>query len=156
MISKSLQGGLLAALAIPAGLSVPDDLSLLLTAKASGVQIYMCDPASTAWKLKGPDAALADESGKMIGKHYGGPTWELADGSLVTGEVTAKDPGPSAAAIPWLLLKVASNGGKGRLAGARAIQRVATEGGVAPGQTCQAGQEIKVPYRATYLFYGKG
>jgi hypothetical protein len=156
MISKSLQGRLLAVAAIPAALSVPGDLSLLLTAKASGVQIYTCDPASQAWKLKGPEAELADEAGKPIGKHYGGPSWELADGSLVTGEVTARDPGPSAAAIPWLLLKVASNSGKGRLAAAAAIQRVATEGGVAPGQACQAGQEIRVPYSATYLFYGKG
>jgi hypothetical protein len=151
MISKR---SLFALAAIPPALAVPGDASLLLTAKATGVQIYVCD--SSAWKLKAPDAALADQTGKPIGKHYGGPTWELADGSLITGELVAKDPGPSPTAIPWLLLKVASNSGKGKLAKATAIHRIETQGGVAPAEACQIGQEIRVPYSATYLFYGKG
>jgi len=151
MISRQ---SLFALAAIPPALAVTGDASLLLTAKASGVQIYACD--NSTWKLKAPEATLADETGKQIGKHYGGPSWELADGSLITGELQAKDPGPNATAIPWLLLKVASNNGKGKLAKATAIQRVETEGGVAPAQSCQMGQEIRVPYSATYLFYGKG
>lgn len=159
LLALSLVPPMAGAVTIPSSLAVPSDLALILTAKASGAQIYVCspgkdDPSQLGWSLKAPEATLFDESGATIGKHYGGPSWELTDGSLVTGEVKAKDPGPNPSAIPWLMLKVANNSGKGQLAGAQAVQRVATEGGVAPAQACEAGQELRIPYSATYLFYG--
>ncbi len=43
-------------------------------------------------------------------------------------------------------------------AGVTNIQRVATQGGVAPGTGCDAsnaGQEARVPYTADYYFYKK-
>ena len=56
------------------------------------------------WIFRAPDATLTDWSGRALGKHYAGPTWEAADGSRVLGEVRARDPGPDPKAIPWLLL----------------------------------------------------
>jgi hypothetical protein len=153
-------GGFAAAEApIPAALAVPEDLPLLLRARAEGFQIYVCapgkdDPNLAAWSLKAPEATLFNQAGKVIGKHFAGPAWALSDGSLVTGEVTAKDPGPVANAIPWLRLTVISNSGKGMLRSARAIQRIDTEGGLAPAGNCDAGQEFRAPYRAIYQFFG--
>ena len=156
----SLLGGVAAADApIPPALAVPEDLQLLLRVRAKGLQIYVCAPGKddtghAAWSLKGPEATLFNEAGKVIGRHFVGPSWALNDGSLVTGEVTAKDPGPNAGAVPWLLLTVASNGGRGILQGARAIQRIDTEGGVAPAGNCDVGQEYRAPYSAIYQFFG--
>lgn len=50
-------------------------------ARATGFQIYICRPGASgmpAWTLKAPDAELFDEQGKSIGKHFGGPTWQLS------------------------------------------------------------------------------
>jgi hypothetical protein len=146
---------------VPAALAVPAEQRLVLAAAASGVQIYRCrasksDPARMEWALIAPEADLFDPAGKKIGKHYAGPTWELDDGSKVVGEVTARDKGPDADAIPWLLLKAKETTGTGILGRTQSIQRVATVGGKAPGADCdkaQAGKEIRAPYRATYNFY---
>jgi hypothetical protein len=83
------------------------------------VQIYECkptaNPARFEWVLRAPEAELFDTSGKKIGKHYAGPTWELSDGSKVIGELRARDDGPDVNAIPWLLLSVKSSAGGGEL-----------------------------------------
>jgi hypothetical protein len=147
-----------AAVPIPSAIAVPSDHKLILTVTAKGVQIYGCTVGSDdhpAWTLTAPEATLFDEAGKTIGKHFGGPSWQLDDGSLVTGAPVARDPGPVATAIPWLLVKVASNNGKGVLAAAQMIQRLQTEGGLAPSTACTKGQEVRVPYSASYLFYAK-
>jgi hypothetical protein len=99
---------------------------------------------------------LFDESGKQIGRHSKGPTWEAADGSKVTGQVVERANAPKAGAVPWLLLKATSHEGDGRLARVSYIQRVDTEGGVAPAEGCDqahAGAESAVSYQARYLFY---
>lgn len=147
--------GNIAMAAVPPAIAVGDDFKLVLTAKATGVQIYGCSDKSgaLAWALTAPEATLFDASGKVIGRHYGGPSWELTDGSLVTGALVKSDPGPASGAIPWLLVKVASNNGKGMLAAAQMIQRIETEGGVAPAKACAAGDIARVPYSATYQFY---
>jgi hypothetical protein len=82
---------------------------LSLEAQATDVQIYECnasktDPTRFEWVFKAPEADLFDSVGRKIGKHYAGPTWESNDGSKVQGEVKARDDGPDANAIPWLLL----------------------------------------------------
>ncbi len=68
----------------------------------SGVQIYQClaDPQNAkrfAWVFQSPAADLSDRSGKDVGRHYAGPTFEGNDGSKVVAEVVAKDPGPAPA-----------------------------------------------------------
>jgi hypothetical protein len=128
-------------------------MQLVLSSHAEGAQVYDCAAGKNEWVLKGPDATLFDAQGAEIGKHYAGPTWELEDGSLITGELSAKDPGPDATAIPWLLLKVKTNNGRGLLAQVAAIQRIETVGGLAPKGGCKQGDEMRAPYTATYRFF---
>jgi hypothetical protein len=125
------------------------------------VQIYECTskpetPGSFTWTFQAPEAALADRWGRSIGRHYAGPTWELRDGSRVVGEITARDPGPDPAAIPWLLLRAKSTSGTGALSRTQSILRVRTAGGIAPSTPCteaQAQALVRVPYTAAYYFY---
>ena len=144
---------------VPAALRAPAGQSLYLEALATGVQIYECSKkadSSYEWAFKAPEASLADRSGHALGKHYAGPTWESSDGSTVLGGVMAKDPGPKPSAIPWLLLTAKANNGTGTFAAAKSIQRLATEGGLAPTEACTGAnlkQVARVPYTATYYFY---
>jgi len=73
----------------------------------------------------------------------------------VVGEVKAKDTSRSSGSIPWLLLGVKSTSGQGLFRPVRSIQRLNTLGGAAPATAsqAQAGQEVRVPYSATYAFY---
>jgi hypothetical protein len=144
---------------VPAALRPPAGQVVYLEALATGVQIYECSrkgDAAFEWAFRAPEAALADRSGKSIGKHYAGPTWESTDGSTVVGQVAARDPGPTPSAIPWLLLSAKSNTGSGTFSAAKSIQRVATTGGIAPASSCSAanlGEAARVPYTASYYFY---
>jgi len=171
---------LVACASVPPPASVPDSLKppagqvLQLEALASGVQIYECaakaDGSGPGWVFRAPEATLVDRSGKPLGKHYAGPTWEALDGSRVVGEVKAREPGPTpATAIPWLLLEAkrsapVANGDAASAAASsanvfaatRSIQRLSTSGGVPPPEACTAGrlgQSARVPYTAVYNFY---
>lgn len=127
---------------------------------AQGAQVYACkpranDPNSFAWSFVAPEAALL-ESGVNVGRHYGGPTWEMSsDRSSVKGAVRERQDGGTGN-IPWLLLAGTPSGSDGKLAGVTSIQRVATKGGVEPGAECNAGRvgrEARVKYTAQYYFY---
>ena len=147
--------------AIPEALRPPAGQVLALEAHATGVQIYECkaakdDPSQFSWTLKAPEANLKDPSGKPVGKHYAGPTWEASDGSKVMGEMVAKSDAPVAGAIPWLLLRAKSTSGSGIFSSIASIQRLKTSGGAAPAIGCdssQSGKESRVPYSAVYRFY---
>ena len=142
---------------VPAALN-PDKLSIFRVVSATGVQIYTCtrNPAgATGWILKGPDAQLFDLQNRPVGKHYAGPTWEGLDGGKVVGEVKTSMPSPVDKAVPWLLLDAKSHEGSGAFSEAQAIVRMGTTGGTAPGDGCdeaRAGQELRVPYTAIYVF----
>jgi hypothetical protein len=146
---------------VPMSLKPPADQMLAFKLQASGHQIYQCrattqGAAPFEWSLKAPQADLFDAAGRKVGTHYVGPTWEGLDGSKVVGEVQAKDTSRSEGSIPWLLLSAKSNSGEGLFSRVRSIQRLDTSGGAAPAEPpgkAQAGQEIRVPYRATYAFY---
>ncbi|HEX6829857.1 MAG TPA: DUF3455 domain-containing protein [Burkholderiales bacterium] len=146
---------------VPANLRPPASQVLFLEALASGVQIYECaskpdQPSSYEWAFRAPEASLTDPTGRHLGKHFAGPTWESTDGSSVVGEVKARDPGPNPSAIPWLLLGAKSTAGAGVLSKTTSVQRVTTVGGVAPADPCgatNARQVARVPYTATYYFY---
>ena len=147
-----------AAQQLPAQLQPPAGEQLLLQVHAKGDQIYTCkaDGAQFTWTLKAPDATLFDKAGKPFGKHFAGPAWEANDNSLVTGKAVANSPSPDPDAIPWLLVSVVSRDGNGVLARVNFIQRLNTQGGKAPASGCDAahaGQELRVPYAADYLFY---
>jgi len=142
---------------VPAALN-PDKLSIFRVVSATGVQIYTCtrNPAgATGWILKGPDAQLFDLQNRPVGKHYAGPTWEGLDGGKLVGEVKTSMPAPVDKAVPWLLLNAKSHEGSGGFTQAQAIVRMGTTGGTAPGDGCdkaRAGQELRVPYTAIYVF----
>jgi hypothetical protein len=147
--------------AVPQALAPRGAPVLLESVAARGTQVYECRadaaaPAGAAWVFVGPEAELFDREGRRIGKHYPGPHWEAADGSRVVGAVEAKSDAPQAGAIPWLLLTAKSVGGEGRFARVAGIQRVHTQGGIAPKRACHAGiagEAEKVPYTADYLLY---
>jgi hypothetical protein len=60
---------------------------------------------------------------------------------------------PKPGAIPELLLKSTANRGTGLFGSVDFIQRLNTEGGVAPAGSCADGTQTAVPYSADYRFY---
>lgn len=140
-------------------LAPPSGSKLLLEAGADGVQVYVCKAKDSAfaWVFQEPAATLFDATGRQIGVHSNGPTWTLADGSAVTGELVAKQPAPQRGAIPWLLLRVKSHQGSGQLDPATTLRRVETKGGVEPAEGCDSahqGDIARIRYSATYQFFG--
>jgi Protein of unknown function (DUF3455) len=152
----------LAALPIVAAAQTADAImvpgeTLVTTIHAEGAQVYECKADASgalAWQFREPVATLLS-NGKTLGRHYAGPTWELADGSAVAAKVAASAPGASQSDIPLLKLAVVSQKGSGLLAGITSIQRLNTKGGVAKGPCDAAGAFLSVPYSADYAFYKK-
>ena len=108
------------------------------------------------WAFVGPVATLYGGDRKAVGKYYGGPTWEAADGSKITGKQVATSPA-AAGNIPMQLVKTDPAMGAGAMSGVTYIQRLNTKGGVAPAMACDAagmGKKQTVPYQADYVFYG--
>jgi hypothetical protein len=134
-------------------LQVPAGHKVLFHAYAQGVQIYSWN--GTSWTFVAPEAVLYADAAYhgAIGTHYAGPTWESTSGSKVVGTVLERcTPNPDA--IPWLLLKSASNSGPGLFRRVTYIQRVNTVGGKAPTQPGDTpGEVARVPYTAEYYFY---
>lgn len=145
---------------VPGPLPAPPGEKVILMGHATGVQIYVCQAGTNppfAWTIKAPEADLTDASGKKIIHHFAGPTWKHVDGSEVVGKVTAKRDAPHPDAIIWLLLTATSHSGQGVLTRVTSVQRIHTDGGVAPNaNTCDAskiGQESRSAYSADYYFY---
>jgi hypothetical protein len=144
---------------VPDAIQAPAGEEVVLMAHASGSQIYTCQAGTDgkfSWVLKAPDAELRDRNDKVIGQHSAGPSWKLKDGSEVTGKAAAKVDSLDSDSIPWLLVKVVSNAGKGSLAKVTTIQRVRTHGGQPPAEGCDASHvnaETKSSYTADYYFY---
>jgi hypothetical protein len=143
---------------VPDAIAVPAGLEPVLFVHAKGSQVYTCQAGADGkftWTLKGPDAELHDRKDKVIGQHSAGPTWELKDGSKVTGKATAHVDSLDGESVPWLLVNVTNNSGKGALAGVTTIQRVHTHGGK-PAGVCDEShkdEETKSSYTADYYFY---
>jgi hypothetical protein len=139
---------------MPASIAAPGE-TLVATFHAQGAQVYECKTDSSgklAWQFREPIATLLD-GGKTVGRHYAGPNWELADGSVVVAKAAGRAPSASATDIPLLKLEVTSRRGSGRLADITTIQRLNTKGGSAEGPCNAAGVFLSVPYTADYLFY---
>ena len=146
---------------VPEKLIPPKGQVVLFKLKAAGVQIYECkakagQPGQFEWIFKAPEADLFDEQGKKLGKHYAGPTWEANDRSKVVVKLMGKAPAPKDGDIPWLLLKATANEGSGVFSKVEYVQRVDTDGGIPPAKAdkAQEGKEVRVDYKATYIFYG--
>ena len=137
----------------PEGIAVPAS-STIAVLQAEGEQIYECQVGangSLSWQFREPVAALL-ENGKVVGRHFVGPTWTLEDGSALVAKVTGRAAAATAKDIPLLRLEVVSRSGSGRLDPAIAIQRLNTQGGTLAGPCEQAGGKVGVPYTADYAF----
>jgi hypothetical protein len=146
---------------IPSAIAAPSGATLAVTLKASGLQNYECRakagaPGGYDWVFVAPEAVLKDQSDAIVGRHFGGPTWEYGDGSKVSGKTLATAAAPQAGNIPWELLKGTAAGTPGVLSGVTFVQRIHTIGGTAPSDNCSAATAATrkgVRYSADYLFY---
>jgi hypothetical protein len=147
--------------ALPDAVKVPAGHAVVMETVGAGDITYECRPKAGMagqfeWVFVGPDARLMDRAGKQVGKYYGPPaTWESMDGSKVTATQVAVAPN-GAANIPYQLVKANPAMGAGAMQGVSYIQRVATQGGIAPAMACgasSAGQKQVVKYQADYIFY---
>jgi hypothetical protein len=150
--------------ALPASVQVPAGHKVVMETVGVGEITYECRGKSNMagqyeWVFVGPDAKLMDRSGKQVGKYFGPPaTWETMDGSKVTATQVAVAPA-AAGSIPFQLVKANPAVGNGMMTGTTYIQRVATQGGVAPAAVCDAatmGSKQIVKYQADYIFYRAG
>ena len=156
IIVAALTGGRASA-ELPAAIAAPGETTVA-TFHAEGAQIYDCKADAgdkLVWQFREPIATLLVD-GKTVGRHFAGPSWELADGSAVTGKVVNRAPGATPKDIPLLKLEAASHRGQGQLSGATTIQRLNTKGGVVEGSCDSAGTFLSVPYSADYTFLKKG
>lgn len=146
---------------VPAALQPPADQEPFLRLHATGAQVYECAtsaaaPGAWAWQFRAPDATLADAGGAVVGRHFAGPSWASSDGATVVGQAVASAPAPARGSIPWLLLAIRSREGEGLFAATTSIQRVDTQGGIAPDIACSAAnahQVERVGYVATYVLW---
>jgi hypothetical protein len=126
-----------------------------------GTQVYRCEAngAATSWQLLGPDAHMYDAGGKIVARHFYGPSWQANDGSEIKGKVLVANTSPKGPSnAPWLVLRVVSEQGHGIFAQVRTVTRTDTRGGGTPTQTCTAaneGMNVKVPYSARYFFFSQ-
>ncbi len=146
---------------VPAPLQPAAGQEPYLQVHATGVQVYECAakadaPGNWAWQFRSPEATLTDVAGKTIGRHFAGPSWASNDGATIVGQVRASVPAPDKGDVTWLLLTIKSRDGQGLLTQTASVQRLDTEGGVAPPTACNAAnakQVERVGYTATYFFW---
>ena len=146
---------------LPAAVQVPNGHRVALETVGRGEVTYECRaPASgsaqPAWVFAGPQANLVDRQGRTVGRYFGPPaTWEASDGSAITGNQLAVAPA-SAGNLPLQLVAANPATGAGAMRGISHIQRVATQGGVAPASGCASdtlGKRQVVNYQADYIFW---
>lgn len=146
--------------ALPASVQVPAGHQVAMQTVGVGKIAYECkakkDMSGHEWVFGGPDAVLNDRGGMQVGTYVGPPaTWASRDGSAVTATQVAVAPA-GAGNIPYQLVKANPATGNGAMQGVSYIQRVATQGGVAPMSACSAsnlGAKQWVPYQADYIFW---
>lgn len=156
LLSGSLTGAL-AETSLPHTIAA-SGTTIVLSTHAQGSQVYACKAGADgklAWTFSEPVAALT-AGGKVVGRHYAGPTWQHIDGSAVVGKVVGSAPGATANDIAWLKLDVISHRGSGVLADVTTVQRINTLGGKLEGVCDKAGDSRSMPYAADYVFLRKG
>jgi hypothetical protein len=146
----------------PSPTGVPDQVQVgvgnkvFLVGQGVGVQIYTCN--GSVWSSAVPRADLFDDNGKLIIKHFAGPSWQAADGSKAVGTVVDKVI-VDETAIPWVLLSAKTTPGADgdRLVDTSFIQRLDTVGGLQPPaadcNAATAGTVVESPYTAEYVFW---
>lgn len=146
---------------LPSLIQVAAGNALVLEASAEGKITYECskekDPLTTyKWVMVGPNAVLKNSEGQEIGDYSGPPArWASKDGSFVTGSQVAVSRNGEKN-IPYQLVKADVSGGFGVMTAVSYVQRVNTQGGVAPARKCtadNAGDKVDVDYTADYRFW---
>jgi Protein of unknown function (DUF3455) len=161
---------------VPAGLEVDAPNQAFLLVRGVGTQNYACQPTGPLghvdWVLFTPQATLFDDQAQQLITHFFSPNPDEPD---VLGRVTWQDSRDTStvwaraiasatvdpSAIPWVKLQVvgrrAGPTGGHALSDTTFIQRVNTEGGLAPTTGCDVlsdvGHKAFVPYKADYFFY---
>ena len=162
---------------VPGNLQVEPGNTAFLIGHALGTQNYVCLVAGGGfeWTFFGPQATLFDESGQQMITHFlsanpdehgkARATWQDSqDTSAVWAAAIATSTDTSfvaAGAVPWLLLQVVGTDNGTAVAGTLSettfVQRVNTQGGLAPATGCRQaadiGKKALVPYAADYVFY---
>jgi hypothetical protein len=142
---------------LPEAIAAPG-LTPVLTAHATGQQIYECKAGADGklvWTFREPAATLVAD-GKIVGRHFAGPSWELNDGSAIAGKAAGSAPGATANDIAWLKLDVVSHKGSGTLSDVTTVQRINTVGGTLNDTCDRPGTTRGMPYTADYVFLRKG
>ncbi len=169
---------------VPAGIEVEPGNELFLVGHGVGTQNYICLPSSAspsgfAFTLFTPQATLFNGL-KQVTTHFFSPnnhpddpadkgvirvTWEHSrDTSTVWAELVKQSSDANfvaPGAVAWLKLKRVGAqegpGGGDTLTATSFIQRLNTQGGLAPASGCAAladvGKKAFVPYTADYFFY---
>jgi Protein of unknown function (DUF3455) len=146
---------------LPDAVKVPAGHKVVMETVGAGDITYECRAKANMagqfeWVFVGPDAKLMDRKGAQVGRYFGPPaTWESQDGSKITGAQLAVAPA-APGSIPLQLVKANPAMGAGAMQGVTYIQRVATQGGVAPAAACAGsnlGQKQVVKYQADYIFW---
>jgi hypothetical protein len=146
---------------LPDAVKVPAGHVVAMETVGVGDITYECRAKANAagafeWAFVGPLADLKNRDGVKVGTYFGPPaTWALMDGAKITGTQVAVAP-LGAGNIPAQLVKANPATGAGALAGVSFIQRVATQGGVAPASLCDStrlGTKEVVKYQADYVFW---
>jgi hypothetical protein len=154
-------------LVIPAGVKLPDNLpkgnTRVATYYAVGVQKYKARekagsyPLAYEWVFVAPRADLYDVTNAKVGTHGAGPFWQLSATDSIFAQqfsparaATSPDPG----SIDWLLLMPKTGTTPtGIFADVDYIQRIATQGGVAPARPPGCATDVvEVKYKAVYRF----
>jgi Protein of unknown function (DUF3455) len=141
---------------VPEQVTVDPGNKVFLIGHGVGVQIYTCN--GSVWSAAVPRADLFDDNGKLIIKHFAGPSWQASDGSKAVGTVVNKVI-VDETAIPWVLLSAKTTPGTDgdRLVDTSFIQRLDTVGGLQPpAADCNAttaGTVVESPYTAEYVFW---
>ncbi len=147
--------------ALPPAVQVPAGHAVAMETVGAGDITYECRDKAAAmeqyeWAFVGPSATLRDRQGRVVGRYFGPPaTWAAMDGSALTGTQVAVAPA-AAGSIPLQLVKANPATGQGAMSGLSYVQRVATQGGVAPASACDAatkGRREIVKYQADYIFW---
>lgn len=147
--------------ALPDAVKVPAGHRVALETVGVGEITYECrakanTPGAFEWAFVGPKADLNSRAGAKLGSYYGPPaTWASNDGSRITGTQVAVAPAAQGS-IPLQLVKANPASGPGAMMDVTHVQRVATQGGVAPAIACDAasaGRKEIVKYQADYIFW---
>lgn len=155
----SMMSQQIAAPSVPSAVAVPAGHRVVSVLKGEGLLTYECraNAAGAAtpfgWSPPAPDATLKAANGAIVGKYYGGPTWEHNDGSKVTGKQIAVSPATTGIALQLVQANPAT--GNGLFNGVTYIQRVNTVGGTPAGScdSANVGAKQVVKYAADYYFH---